>query len=97
MTSRFDMDEYGRLFVPDVFRFSVGVVDAAGNEITRFGAYGNVDSAGSSSAVPTPDIPFGSPNAVAVSGDNVYVADRKNRRVVVMRLRHAAEQTCPIP
>lgn len=97
LTSRFDMDEHGRLFLPDVFRFSVAVVDSAGNEITRFGAYGNVDSAGPASPIPTPDIPFGSPNAVAVAGDKVYVADRKNRRVAVIGLTHAAERTCPIP
>jgi len=97
MTSRFDMDDYGRLFVPDVFRFSIGVVDGAGNEIARFGAYGNADSAGPKSAVPSPAIPFGFPNAVAVAGDTVYVADRKNRRIVAVKLTHAAEHVCPIP
>ena len=97
MTSRFDMDEYGRLFVPDVFRFSIGVVDSAGNEIARFGGYGNVDSAGASSAVPVPAIPLGFPNAVAAAGDNVYVADRKNRRIVAVKLTHALEHVCPIP
>jgi hypothetical protein len=97
MTSRFDLDDYGRLFVPDVFRFSIGVLDSAGNQITRFGGYGNADSAGAGSAVPTPAIPFGAPNAVAVAGDHVYVADRKNRRIAVVRLTYAAEHFCPIP
>jgi DNA-binding beta-propeller fold protein YncE len=97
MSSRFGMDEYDRLFVPDVFRFSVGVVDTAGNEITRIGAYGNVDSAGPGSLLPEPAIPLAAPNAVAAGNGKVYVADRKNRRIVVMNLQFASEAACAIP
>lgn len=93
-TSRFGMDEYGRLWVPDVFRFRVTALDAAGNELTRFGKYGNIDSSGPRSAIPEPAIAFASPNAVAAGGGRIYVADRKNRRIAVMTLTYAAERTC---
>ena len=73
-----------------------GVVDTRGNEITRFGGYGNVDSGGAGSRVPTPAIPFASPNAVAVAGGKAYIADRKNRRIVVVRLTHAAQASCEV-
>ncbi|MFW6107702.1 MAG: hypothetical protein ACOC70_00750 [bacterium] len=95
-TGRFAMDRHERLFVPDVFRFSVGVVDKAGNEITRFGEYGNVDSAGPASAIPEPAIPVAWCNAVAVGGGKLYVADRINRRIAVLGLTYAAEKTCAV-
>ena len=95
-TSRFGMDEHGRLFVPDIFRFSVGVLDSCGNEILRFGAYGNVDSAGPESALPERQMPLASPYAVAVWGGSAFIADRKSRRIVVVRLTYAAEATCPV-
>ena len=41
--SRLVADPYGRVFVPNVFRFSVEMVDPAGNQISRIGRYGNVD------------------------------------------------------
>ena len=96
MSSRFGIDEYDRLFVPDVFRFSLGVVDSAGREITRIGAYGNVDSAGPKSAIPEPAIAFAAPNAVAAGGGKVYVADRKSRRIAVINLTYAAEELCDV-
>jgi hypothetical protein len=95
-TSRFGMDEYGRLWVPDVFRFRVTALDAAGNELVRFGGYGNIDSAGPKSALPLPAIPLTWPNAVAVGDGRVYIADRKSRRLVVVRLKYAAEAGCEI-
>ena len=94
MSSRFCLDEFERLYVPDVFRCSIGVVDAAGNEITRFGEYGNVDSAGPKSLIPEPAIPFASPTAVVVGKDKAYVADRKSRRIAVVGLKWDAQETC---
>jgi hypothetical protein len=96
MTSRFCLDEHERLFVPDVFRFSVIVLDSSGNEVTRIGAYGNADSAGPKSALPEPKIPLAFPNAVAVGGGKAYILDRKSRRIVVVRLTCAAEATCAV-
>lgn len=95
-TGRFAMDEHQRLFVPDVFRFSVGVLDANGNEIMRFGEYGNVDSAGPGSAILEPAIPLGWACYVTVGADKAYVSDRLNRRIAVVKLTYAAEATCPV-
>jgi hypothetical protein len=41
---RFDVDGYGRLFIPNALAFCVSVRDNAGNEIVRFGRYGNFDA-----------------------------------------------------
>ena len=96
-TSRFELDGYDRLFVPDIFRFQVIVLDTAGNEITRIGSYGNADCGGPGSAIPEPAIPLCSPNAVAPCDDRIYIADRKNRRIVVAELTHQAEASCAVP
>ena len=96
-TGRFAIDEFDRLFVPDVFRFSVGILDSNGNELARFGEYGNVDSAGPGSAIPQPAIPFAWCNAVAVGAGKVYVADRINRRIAELDLTCAAQAECAVP
>jgi hypothetical protein len=94
MTSRFCMDEYGRLWVPDVFRYRVTALDTAGNEICRFGHYGNVDSAGPGSLIPKPAIPLTFPNATVAFNDKVYVIDRKSMRIVVADLTYQSEAVC---
>lgn len=53
-TTRFDVDEFGRVFYPDLCRFRVGVLDTSGNEIVHFGGYGNADSKGAESPVIDP-------------------------------------------
>jgi len=50
----FDVDDFGRVFAPDLGRFRVGVLDTNGNEIISFGAYGNQDFCGPDSYVPDP-------------------------------------------
>lgn len=87
-------DEYGRVFAPDPFRFSVEMLDANGNQIARIGRYGNADSAGPGSKVPEPRIAFAWPNFVSVAGGKVYVCDSNNRRITIVRLDHAAQETC---
>jgi len=91
------VDGFGRSFFPDAGRCRVGVVDTAGNELTWFGKYGNQDSGGPASAVPTPEIPLWWPQAVAVGDDAVYIGDRLNRRVVRVKLLYAAEETRDVP
>jgi hypothetical protein len=93
----FDVDGFGRSFFCDAGRFRVGVLDTAGNEIGWIGSYGNQDSAGPGSAIPTPEIAFAWPQAVAVGDDAVYVGDRVNRRIVRVKLVYAAEESCEIP
>jgi hypothetical protein len=50
--TRFDVDEFGRVFYPDMGRSRVGVLDTGGNLITEFGGYGNAESKGKDSPVP---------------------------------------------
>ncbi len=94
---RFDVDGFGRSFYPDAGRFRVGVLDTNGNELCTFGSYGNQDSAGPGSPVPTPAIPFCWVQAVAVGDEAAYVGDRLNRRVVRVKLDYAESATVPVP
>jgi sugar lactone lactonase YvrE len=94
---RFDVDAYGRLYIPNGVTFSVSVRDNAGNEIARFGHYGNFDAQGPSSAEPQPDIPLGWPVAVGASDRAIYVGDCLNHRVVRVDKTFAAEATCDVP
>jgi len=50
----FDVDDFGRVFYPDLLRFRVQVVDTNGNEILTFGGYGNQDHRGPESYVRDP-------------------------------------------
>ncbi len=47
----FDVDEFGRVFFPDLALYRVRVIDTAGNAITHFGGYGNPESMGPESPV----------------------------------------------
>ncbi|KPJ69713.1 MAG: hypothetical protein AMS14_11320 [Planctomycetes bacterium DG_20] len=95
--ARFDVDLYGRIFVPDTFRFGVAVLDNNTNAITRFGGYGNQDNRPHTGAAAGPAIPFAWVHSVQVTDRFAYVADVVNHRVVVVRLAYAAEETCPVP
>jgi hypothetical protein len=93
---RFDVDPYGRLFLPNAITFSVSVRDNAGNEIVRFGRYGNFDCQGPESIEPEPPIPLGWPVAVGASDRYIYVGDCLNHRVVRVDKTFALETTCTI-
>jgi hypothetical protein len=96
--ARFDLDGFGRLYVPNVLDFSVTVVDNAGNQIVRFGHYGNADSRGAESAVPQPAVPLGWPMTVGVNRQGrVYIGDVLNQRLIRVDLSHSAEETCAVP
>jgi hypothetical protein len=94
----FDVDPWGRIWMPNAATYSVQVVDNEGNLITRFGKYGNADSRGDveGSPVRTPKIPFGWPEAVGVSYKAVYVADVASRRVVRLKKTYKAAETCAL-
>ncbi|MFH1022629.1 MAG: hypothetical protein V1809_04515 [Planctomycetota bacterium] len=94
---RFDLDGFDRIFAPEVPRFSVKVLDSAGNELARIGSYGNADSAGPGSKIPEPEIAFAWPAYVAVTDEAVYVSDMVNRRVLRAKLVYAATAECPAP
>jgi DNA-binding beta-propeller fold protein YncE len=96
MTSHLAGDEYGRVFAPNPFRFSVEMLDTAGNQLSRIGRYGNADSAGPGGKAPEPEIAFAWPVFVSTADGKVYVADPDNRRVTVVKFDHAAEETCEV-
>ena len=88
MGARFSLDGFGRLFVPDALRFTVHVLDARGNAITRLGRYGNADDAG---------LALGWPAYVSCSGGMLFVSDMANRRVTVVELTAECQAVADIP
>lgn len=82
--SYFAVDGYGRVIYPNSLASYVGVIDNEGNEVLRFGTYGNRDSTGGleGDLVPTKDIPMAFPKCVDVTDDYIYVGDRANCRML---------------
>ncbi len=96
---RFDLDPWGRLYIPDALDYYVAIVDNAGNEILRLGYYANADSAGPKSALREPAVPLGWPLAVGagqVERGRLFVADAMNRRVLRLALSAAVEAICDV-
>ena len=88
---RFDVDAYGRLFMPGALACRVAVNDNNGNLITYFGEYGNPDCRGPGSAIPEPAVPLGFPVGAAATEDFVYVTDMYNNRVVQAKMNYALD------
>ncbi|MCG3180235.1 MAG: hypothetical protein BIFFINMI_02593 [Phycisphaerae bacterium] len=100
---RFVLDYFARSFGPEMDRYSVAVLDSAGNLITRIGQYGNVDDG----------LPLiadgGPPHPRSVGGDEValmygaylatwtdhrlYIADPGNVRLLSVKLGYHADET----
>jgi hypothetical protein len=93
---RFDVDGYGRLYIPNGVTYKVTVVDNADNPILSFGGYGNYDAQGPQSSEPKPEIPLGWPVLAGASDKYIYVGDALNHRVVRADKKFAAEETCEI-
>jgi hypothetical protein len=93
--SYFDVDPYGRLFVPNGSTSQIAVADNAGNAILTFGRYGNTDSrgglAGPGNISAEPAFPLAWPTSVAASEDYIYVADAVNARLVRVRMAYALD------
>jgi len=87
---RFDVDGFGRVWVPDLARFRVNVLDTNGNDVVHFGGYGNAESRG-------PEIAFAWLMGVGVTDRYAYMGDSMNRRFLRAKLVYAAEATCPVP
>ena len=69
----FGLDGYGRILYPTAISQTVTLIDNAGNEILRFGTYGNPDSKGGlpGEQVPTIDIPLANGHTVDISDDTM--------------------------
>jgi hypothetical protein len=88
---RFDVDGFGRLYIPNAITYSISVRDNANNEIVSFGAYGNLDCQGPGSKEPGPEIPLGWPVTAGASDKYIYVGDCLNHRVVRVDKKYALE------
>jgi hypothetical protein len=88
--TRFDVDDFGRVFYPDLGRFRVCVLDTNGNAITEFGGYGNAESAG-------PEIAFAWLIGVAATDRYAYMGDSLARRFLRVKLTYRSEETCALP
>jgi len=93
---RFDVDAFGRLYIPNGITYSVSLRDNADNEILRFGGYGNFDCQGPGSKEPTPEIPLGWAVTVGASDRHIYIGDCLNHRVVRVDRQYAAEATVKV-
>jgi len=94
---RFDVDGFGRLYIPNAITFTVSVRDNAGNEIISFGHYGNFDCQGPDSRESRPEIPLGWPVTAGASDRFIYVGDCLNHRVVRVDKHFAAEHLAALP
>ncbi|MGA2069086.1 MAG: hypothetical protein ABSG86_29295 [Thermoguttaceae bacterium] len=94
---RFDVDPYGRLYIPNAVTYRVSIRDNAGNEILQFGGYGNFDAQGPQSREPQAEIPLGWPIFAAAGPQHIYVGDCLNHRVVQVERTFAAEETAAVP
>jgi hypothetical protein len=93
---RFDVDAYGRLYIPNGITYKVTLLDNADNHILTFGGYGNWDAQGPQSAEPKPEIPLGCPILAGASDKYIYVGDMLNHRVVRADKVFAAEESCEL-
>jgi hypothetical protein len=107
--TRFDVDEFGRVWYPDLGRFRVCVLDTAGNSITHFGGYGNADDGmrdaergvgngkqESRTPNPEPRICFAWLLGVGATDKYAYMGDSMNRRLLRAKLAYAAEESCEV-
>jgi DNA-binding beta-propeller fold protein YncE len=87
----FDVDEFGRVFIPDLALFRVRVIDTAGNAITHFGTYGNPD-----------DVTRGKKTCfswlvgVGATDRYIYTGDAMNRQMLRSKITYLAEETCAV-
>jgi hypothetical protein len=91
---RHHTDWYRRSFVPEAYRHSVAVLDAAGNLVMHLGRYGNFDDAARMEPG-TPDIPMTAVRFVSVTDTYLVFGDSGDRRMV-LRLGYHAEASSPI-
>jgi hypothetical protein len=96
MRPRYDVDAYGRLYVPHGVTYKVTLLDNADNQILKFGAYGNYDAQGPKSSEPKPAIPLGWPIFAGATDEHIYVGDGLNHRVVRVDKKFQAQETCPV-
>ncbi|MFO7899301.1 MAG: hypothetical protein R6V58_09595 [Planctomycetota bacterium] len=94
-----ELDWYRRVYVPEAYRHSIGILDTNGNLILHLGRYGNFDDApgGKNGAGPgEEDIAMMYVRFVSVT-DNYLVYGDWAEKLVVLRLDYHAEETAQVP
>jgi hypothetical protein len=97
-TSRFCVDWYKRIFLPEGYRHSIGVVDSNSNLILHIGSYGNFDSwQGPKSRIKVGGDGLGIfvPRFVSAT-DNYIVFFDWAERLAVLKMAYHAEETVKI-
>ncbi|MBL8025510.1 MAG: T9SS type A sorting domain-containing protein [Fibrobacteres bacterium] len=91
--ARFGVDPYGRIYYPNTLAQGVHVMDNEGNEILRFGTYGNIDDwlAIEGQWDKATKVPLSWPNSVDATDDYIYVADFVNTGMVRMKKNFACD------
>jgi len=92
----FDVDDFGRIFYPNLGQFRIEMVDNNNNWIGTFGKYGNQDSGGENALVKKPEIPLTWPTYVAVCGDYAFVNDTISNRVIKVKFKAKSEEVVEI-
>jgi hypothetical protein len=106
--TRFAVDYFGRVFIPEFIRNQAAVLDTNGNLILHVGKYGNIDDGVPLAASPESEIRSAKSiggdevslvyaNYVAVHSDRrLFIADAGNGRIVGVRLDYHATETVPL-
>jgi len=99
---RFALDFFGRSFAPEMDRYSVAVLDSAGNVVSRVGRCGNVDDGRPLIADGGPPKPrsiggdelslFHAPYVATHTDRRLFIADPGNARIVSVKIGYRATQ-----
>lgn len=97
-SSRFHMDWYKRVYVPEAYRHSIEILDTNGNLIMHLGRYGNFDNAPGDKdgcKFGGEDICFIAPRYIGGT-DNYLAVPDWGEKIVIMRLNYHAEAVVKI-
>ena len=89
LNARFDLDFFGRTFVPESHRNTLSVLDTNGNFILRLGGYGNQDDRG-------PEIRLAHCRYVTVNDQRLYLNDVVNKRILSVDLKYERDVSVQI-
>jgi hypothetical protein len=89
-TTRFHLDWFKRCFVPEGYRYAIGVVDTNGNLIMHIGSYGNHDDAMAMKKNPD-DIHLTLPRFIGGTDNYLCFVDW-GERLVVLKIGYHAEE-----
>lgn len=98
--ARMAFDYLNRSFAPELERYSVAVLDSAGNLICHIGKYGNIDSQGpkSKNAIGGDEVTMVHGAYLATETDKyLYISDPANDRIVKVKLGYHENKLIGLP